>query len=303
MENLFTMSKKIIVLGSLFFLFSCAQDELLNDDLLEITSQNFTQKWSADKLNVFKGPKVAIGNDSARSWVSVRKDTGLPYEIGIEMTPGALTGLPDDTPGLEGPTIVLPLHIKAKQLTPFKHIGLNWQNHGHGGGPTNTEFNSPHFDFHFYTISNEERLAIPDWCSCPADAAFNIYPPTTTTTTNPPITITTGGYMPLGYVTPPGQGAVYGQMGKHWLPIPFNYLPFTKVMVYGTYNGKIVFVEPMVTLEYLSSNPDFSAAYSQPELFEKAGNYPTKYNIYRDAKTGNTKITLSNFVSRVATPN
>jgi hypothetical protein len=227
----------------------------------------------------------------------------LPYEIGIEMTPGALTGLPDDTPGVEGPTIVLPLHIKAKQLTPFKHIGLNWQNHGHGGGPTNTEFNSPHFDFHFYTISNEERLAIPDWCSCPADAAFNIYPPTTTTTTNPPITITTGGYMPLGYVTPPGQGAVYGQMGKHWLPIPFNYLPFTKVMVYGTYNGKIVFVEPMVTLEYLSSNPDFSAAYSQPELFEKAGNYPTKYNIYRDAKTGNTKITLSNFVSRVATPN
>ncbi|MBP2282824.1 hypothetical protein H4V97_001142 [Flavobacterium sp. CG_23.5] len=302
MENLFTMPKKIIVLGSLFLLFSCAQDELLNDDSLKATPRTFIEKWSSDKLNVFKGPKVAVGNDSVRSWISVRKDTGLPNEIGIEMSPGALTGLPDYAPGVEGPTIVLPLHIKAKQLTPFKHIVLNWQNHGHGGGPTNTEFNSPHFDFHFYTISNEERLAIPDWCSCPADAAFNIYPPTTTSTTNSPVTITTGGYMPLGYATPPGQGAVYGQMGKHWLPIPFNYLPFTKVMVYGTYDGKIVFVEPMVTREYLSANPDFSAAYSQPKLFEKAGNYPSRYNIYRDSKTGNIKITLSDFLARAATP-
>lgn len=33
MENLFTMSKKIIVLGSLFFLFSCSQDEMINNDL------------------------------------------------------------------------------------------------------------------------------------------------------------------------------------------------------------------------------------------------------------------------------
>src|SRR3970282_2693590 len=98
MENLFTMPKKILVLGSLFFFFSCAQDEMINNDLQNNASLSFTAKMSADKLNVFKGPKVAIGNDSARSWISVRKDTGLPHEIGIEMTPGALTGLPDNDP-------------------------------------------------------------------------------------------------------------------------------------------------------------------------------------------------------------
>jgi hypothetical protein len=69
-------------------------------------------------------------------------------------------------------------------------------------------------------------------------------------------------------------------------------------MVYGSYNGQLIFVEPMITLDYLLSNVDFSIDYSQPEHFAKAGNYPTKYNIYHDAITGNTYITLSEFVSR-----
>jgi hypothetical protein len=54
----------------------------------------------------------------------------------------------------------------------------------------------------------------------------------------------------------------------------------------------------MITLDYLLSKPDFSANYSQPQFFQKAGNYPTKYNIFHDAATGNTYITLSEFVAR-----
>jgi hypothetical protein len=302
MENLFYTSKKLFLIGSLLLFFSCSQDELLNDDLLKTSSESLTAKISPDKVIVFKGPKVAFGQDSVRSWVSVNKLNGLPVEIGIEMTPGALLGLPQ----VEGPgaTNVLPLHIKARQLTPFKHIGLNWQNHGHPGGPGNTAFTAPHFDFHFYMISNEERLAIPPY-STTTHAAFNNFPPTaTTTTTTIPLLTTTippGGYMPVGYMTPIGAGE--GQMGKHWLPVPFNYLPFTKVMVYGTYDAKFIFVEPMVTLNFLQNKDnDFSSEYSQPAKFEKAGNYPTKYNMRHDPKTGNINITLSGFVAREATP-
>jgi len=88
-------------------------------------------------------------------------------------------------------------------------------------------------------------------------------------------------------------------MGKHWLPINLGaYLPFSKIMVYGSYGGQLIFVEPMITLNYLLSNVDFSMDYSQPENFAKAGNYPTKYNIYHDAITGNTYVTLSEFVAR-----
>ncbi|TDE41823.1 hypothetical protein E0I26_15645 [Flavobacterium rhamnosiphilum] len=283
------------MIGSLLLFFSCSQDEPLNNDSLKTTSKSLSAKISADKLLVFKGPEVEIGNGIVRSWISVNQLSGKPVEIGIEMTPGALEGLPDiEGPG---PTTVLPLHLKARQLTPFQHIGLNWQNHGHPGGPPGS-FTVPHFDFHFYMISNEERLAIPNY-SATTHAAFNNFPPTTTLTI-PPMTITTGGYMPLNYGTPIGAGE--GQMGKHWLPVPPNYIPFTNVMIYGTYDGKIIFVEPMITLNFLQDETKyFSSAYNQPTIFEKEGNYPTMYNM-RHEETGNINITLSHFVHQDATP-
>lgn len=281
MENLFRVSKKIIVLCFLFFFFSCSQDEMINNDLQTNVSQSLTAKISKVKLNVFKGPEVSLGNGKVRSWISVNKETGMPLEIGIEMTPGALTGLPDGASGVELPVYILPLHLKATQLTPFDHIGLNWNPHGHE--PEHV-FDVPHFDFHFYMISVEEQMAIPEW-SPETDGAFNNYPP--------------AGYIPADYGTPPGPATAEPQMGKHWAPMNLgDYLPFTKILIYGSYNGKVIFVEPMVTLDYLLSNPDFSVDYSQPEFFQKSSNYPTKYNIFHDAATGNTYITLSDFVAR-----
>lgn len=283
MENLFRVPNKIIVLGLLFFFFSCSQDEMLNSDLPTNASKSLSAKISPDKLLVFKGPEVEIGNGIVRSWISVNKLSGKPVQIGIEMTPGALTGLPDAAPGVELPVYILPLHLKATQLTPFDHIGLNWNPHGHQ--PEHV-FDVPHFDFHFYMISAQEQLAIPEW-SPETDAAFNLYPPT--------------GYMPVDYATPPGPATAEPQMGKHWAPMNLgDYLPFSKILIYGSYNGKVIFVEPMVTLDYLLSNPDFHVDYSQPEFFQKEGNYPMKYNIFHDTATGNTYVTLSDFVARAS---
>lgn len=283
MKNLFRMPKTIIVLGSLFFLFSCSQDEMVNNDLQESTPLALTAKMSSKKLNVFKGPQVALGYGKVRSWISVDSN-GLPSEIGLEITPDAFKklvmanskSLPPDHE-----TIIVPLHLKATQSTPFDHIGLNWNPNGH---EPQGVFDVPHFDIHFYMISVEEQMAIPAW-SPETDAAFNNYPPM--------------GYMPADYFTPPGPATAEPQMGKHWLPVNLpDYLPFSKIMIYGSYDGQLIFVEPMITLDYLLSNPDFSMNYSQPEHFAKAGNYPTKYNIYHDAATGNTYVTLSEFVAR-----
>ena len=283
MENLFRVPKKIIVLGLFLFLSSCSQNEMVNGDAQNSASQSLTAKINSGKLNVFKGPEVTLGYGKVRSWISIDKN-GYPNEIGIEITPDALKNLITDnakTLPTDGRTIVVPLHLKAKQYTPFDHIGLNWNPHGHE--PEHV-FDVPHFDFHFYMISVEEQMAIPEW-SPDTDAAFNLYPPT--------------GYMPADYITPPGAATAEPQMGKHWLPMNLGaYLPFSKIMIYGSYNGKLIFVEPMITLDYLLSNPDFSSNYSQPDFFEKAGNYPTKYNIYHDATTGNTYVTLSEFVSK-----
>src|SRR5687768_6211300 len=75
--------------------------------------------------NVFKGPVVQIGDGHARSWIRINHD-GMPEEIGVELTDAAFNSLPEhDTP------LLLPLHKKAQEVTPFDHIGFNYTVHGH----------------------------------------------------------------------------------------------------------------------------------------------------------------------------
>ena len=216
---------------------------------------------------------MQLGDGKVRSCISVDRE-GFPIEIALEFTEGVyenLDILPFETS--------LPLHPKAKQLTPFEHITLNWNAHDH-----EPVFLVPHFDFHFFMIANEERLMIPEYSSETAGLFTNLPP---------------NGYMPVDHVTPPGEGGVYPQMGKHWVPINLpDYLPFTKIMILVSYNGKYIFTEPMVDLNYIQSNEDYNLEFSQPQYYQETNNYPTKYNIYRDDRTGNTIISLSGFVAR-----
>jgi hypothetical protein len=224
----------------------------------------------------FKGPEVSMGNGKTNSFFKIDGD-GNPLEIGIEMTMEALTGLPQDPANFQGSTFVLTLDPKALELTPFDHLVVNWNVHGH---PPANVFTVPHLDFHFYTITMAERMAIGPYS--PATAAkFDLLPP--------------AGFMPASYTADPGGVPA---MGKHW-GNPANPLPFTHVMTYGSYNGQLNFVEPMVTLAVLQAGTKINMPYAQPEKFEKAGKwYPTKYNIYMDASTHKHYVTLSDFVKR-----
>ncbi|GEL12260.1 hypothetical protein SAMN05192550_3169 [Flavobacterium glycines] len=283
MENLFTLPKKMITLVILLFLFACSSDDMTNSDLQSNSTALLSGKTNTDKLLVFKGPEVQFGYGKVRSWISVSQ-SGTPNEIGLEITPEAFKNLTDENDKkipADHSTVIVPLHLKAKQLTPFNHIGLNWNPRGH---IPEGVFDVPHFDIHFYMISIADQMAIPAW-SQETDAAFNNYPPE--------------GYMPADYFTPPGDATAEAQMGKHWLPVNLGaFLPFSKIMIYGSYNGKVIFTEPMITLDHLLSHVDSSTDYSQPQFFQKPGNYPTKYNIYHNPDNGNTYITLSGFVAR-----
>ncbi len=236
-----------------------------------LASQDNAVALNAGKSNVFKGPTVELGDGYARSWIRI-SHTGQPEEIGVEVTEAALASLPDHN----APTL-LPLHPKAKEVTPFDHIGFNYMNHGHF--PPGV-FDVPHFDVHFYMQTVEERLALPA-VGPSTIGMYMLAPP--------------AGYMPATY-TP---GAPEPQMGLHWAPPPPTFLPFTRVMIYGSYNGAFTFVEPMVTLSHLltatTSNP-----YLQPQKFAEAGNYPTVFNVYRDEKTGSRNVSLSHFIARTA---
>jgi len=286
MKTLFNNLKKMLLLAIVISSMSCSKnDEPVLNETLNTSNASSLLKLKDYKALVFKGPEVQYGSGKARSIISLDKE-GFPLEIAIELTPEVLSDLSDLSALHTGhdETTVLPLHKKAKEATPFEHIGLNFQQDGHG-----PVFWSPHFDFHFYTITNEERLAIPPYDATDQSIVdgYNLFPDMTK--------------MPDDYITFPLQGGAYPYMGKHWLPNDWatGYNPFTHIMILGSYAQKNNFIEPMITVDYLISGEEFSGAYSQPLTFEEPGNnYPTKYNIYHDNLTGNIYISLSDFVTR-----
>ncbi|MEO6720387.1 MAG: hypothetical protein ABIN67_08470 [Ferruginibacter sp.] len=234
------------------------------------------KKEDTDKLQIFRGAEMPMGNGKANSWFTTNEN-GVPQEIGFEMTSEAFTGLTTDPADFAAATFALQQHPKAKDLTPFDHLVINWNPHGHDPAGV---FDIPHFDFHLYTITAEDRVTIPPYM--PATAALHDKLPP-------------AGFMPASFTATPGG---VPQMGKHWGDNNMS-LPFKHTMVYGSYNGKMVFLEPMVTKVFLDSGEKVTHDYDQPTQFEKTGKYyPTKYNIYRDASNHKHYVTLSAFVLR-----
>ncbi|MCW3108253.1 MAG: hypothetical protein JWQ09_2759, partial [Segetibacter sp.] len=77
-----------------------------------------------------------------------------------------------------------------------------------------------------------------------------------------------------------------------------NGQPFSQTFIYGTYDGKVTFYEPMITLAFLKSTTSFERAIPQPAKFKKAGYYPTKMRVTKH--DGVTDIVLDGFVQRQA---
>lgn len=260
----------IAVIIVMLNLTSCTKDSKFLQSTDETSAYKKSDSSQENKYNVFKGPQVKLGNGHIRSWVKLTHND-VPLEIGLEFTPAALTGLPEHGHMYH---LFIPLHKKAKEATPYDHVSFMWNPEGHE--PLNI-FTLPHFDAHFMRITNEERMAIPE---PNPGSAFEIIPP--------------APYIPQGYV--PAGGVA--QMGRHWvappLPAPGT---FTSVMVYGSYNGKMIFEEPMVTLQHMLNGGGSNIPFGQPQMFHSPGYYPTKYNVYTSAD-GNYHITLSDFVLR-----
>jgi hypothetical protein len=93
-------------------------------------------------------------------------------------------------------------------------------------------------------------------------------------------------------------------MGVHWSDVrspelqallgnPDAYEPFTKTFIYGSWNGRFTFYEPMVTLAYLHSNPDFSSAIPVPQLYPEPGYFPTSYKVTYDAQAKEYRVALT----------
>ena len=267
------MKIKFILASALFLFLTACKKEVITTAVSPFNELASTSISKENKIKIFKGPQVNMGNGKVRSVLTL-DEMDKPLSLTIEMSNAALTGLPT-----EETEFVLPLHLKAKEATPFDHIGVNWNPHGH---EPNHVYDMPHFDFHFYKISLQERLAIAPYGGASV-ALFDNLPPT--------------GYMPQTYIPTPGG---VPQMGKHWIDVTspeFNGQQFTKTFIYGSYNGHVIFMEPMVTLSLIESGINSQTDIKIPQFFGPINTYyPTVYRIEADASSH--YVSLAQFIWR-----
>lgn len=228
----------------------------------------------SDCVQLFFGDGVSVGAGFARSWVTVGQD-GQPRGVGVTFTEAALSGLP----GMHT-EYVLPLPPQAR-LTPFDHIGVDWNPRGHV--PPGI-YDVPHFDFHFYMIPPGAREGIT---ATGADMVrVSRVPPR--------------GQLPAGYVQAPGGEP---RMGAHWVDgasREFHGGTFTRTFVYGTYDGRVIFYEPMVTRAFLNTWPNEVLPVKQPAAYAASGYYPTRYSIRYDPQSRQYTVALEGLTYRQA---
>lgn len=239
-------------------------------------------------LAVHHGPAVSLGNGTARTYVIV--DGSAPVEVGVALSEEVLEGLPlDGAPGgVTMPdghsTFEYVLEMPADNPTPFLHATLDWNPAGHE--PPGV-YDRAHFDVHFYTIPNEARLAIH-----PGDPEFMAKA----------ARMPAPEEIPEGYIDP--QLGPVPAMGVHWVDPaspelhPERPEPFTRTFIYGSWDGRMIFAEPMVTTEYLTTRPDERIPVAVAARHDPPGYYPGSYVIRWDESAREYRIGLADLVMR-----
>lgn len=218
-----------------------------------ITMLTACDKTTTDPNPTYKTAEQTLGNGKVYSWAQFTGDK--PSAIGFTMTKGSLDNLPH--PGI---ALVLDFPAEAKGKIPFDHIMLDYLHTGHE--PPGV-YDVAHFDMHFYIQPMAERKAIPPYPVAPAK--FDALPP--------------ADFMPKGYIRLP---AGVPEMGTHWADPTSPELAgkkFTETLIYGSYDGKMTFMEPMVSYDFLKNSPNLSKTMPLPTKFAKSGYYPMKYSI------------------------
>jgi hypothetical protein len=266
MKNNYTNRALLLVVGVISLLQACQKDDHFRPHYHDFDDHR--HEFRSEFSNKFYSPTLPIGNGVVRAWVS-QNSKGEPVAVGVNFSEKALENLPTE------PAQFVLLLPKNKGKNFYTHVLIDWNPQGHE--PAHV-YDLPHFDVHFYTISNEDRMAIG-----PNDLAqFANAPPSQ--------------YVPDHYMQIPGG---VPEMGAHWADLlspEFNGGVFTKTYIWGSYDGNFIFWEPMLTRDYLLSHPDDMVTLRQPTAYQRDGYYATKYSVsYSDSPKEYT-VALRNLV-------
>jgi hypothetical protein len=238
------------------------------------------------------GTPAKLGEGMVRLYsILDQKADGAPIEIGYAIDASTMEGT---LPG--GPSIALMLEPAQQTPAPYDFGMMNWNPNGHV--PIGV-YDIPHFDFHFYFTPMSALDAI-----VPSNPSYR------TAANNLP----TGGEVPPFYFiaapppATPADIAVPG-MGVHWNDVrspelqkllgnPSRWAAFTKTFIYGSWDGSMTFVEPMITRAYLLARQDVTTAIPTPAIVPETGWYPTAYRSYYDAEKREYRVAITSFVWR-----
>ena len=199
--------------------------------------------------------------------------------MGATVPMASIENSPVDGPMVWPPvaTAVVAMPAEARAATGVDHLTVFWEHHGHPPTP----FMTPHFDFHFYTISDAERQTI--------DCANKTKP----------------AVLPAGYslpdVTIPGIGVLTGicvpRMGMHSLLTSelAGTTPFSGTMVLGFYDARPIFFEPMVAKARLMEKRTFAIPLVTPAGLAAGVHYPTRFEAVYDASIPGYRFVFSGF--------
>ncbi|MCM0611345.1 DUF5602 domain-containing protein [Marinobacter sediminum] len=220
----------------------------------------------------FTGTSVAVGNGTARV-VVMANDGNDPESVSVVLTEDALLGLPEAHGDKSVWEFELPMPDAGPQ-TGYNHVVLDWNPAGH---IPEGVYSVPHFDVHFYLISNDEREAIT-FHGDDRDLAMAAPDPE---------------LVPDGYIVPPDTAVE--RMGMHGLDpagSEFQGQPFSHNFIYGYYKGELMFVEPMLSLAFLQSRPEVTSPVKKPRRYSYPAWYPATYRIGFDTGKGEYTIAI-----------
>jgi hypothetical protein len=183
--------------------------------------------------------------------------------------------------------------------TPFKYMEVDWNTEGLPRGPNNS-FISGHFDFHYYL---QPRSWIDSHLMCVStngrtcDSQLTPFAQMRRFLTLPP-----AEFVPPAYF--PDVGSSIPLMGLHLLDgrvrFTVDHVNHNPVLLYGTFNGRLVFAECSVTQfnlqdAVLAPTHKLSYAFRQPRRFQDQLPWPTRFTIQYDPRSHGFTVGFEGF--------
>ena len=172
---------------------------------------------------------------------------------------------------------------RSEAVYPVAGGGLvrtaNLQWHPVGHEPEHV-YDMPHFDVHFYTITEAVRGGI-----VPNAPMGKVLPPKRIL---PPNSMLAPGFVP--------------GMGMHVIgkvqPEMHRGGKFTVSPIIGYWNGDLAFFEVMFSKAWLAGKTSKTGAFPQPASVKQHGYYPTKFSVTYDAPENEYEVAISDFIKR-----